>query len=104
MAIKQAHLKKMNELLSNGKTIAEIAKKYPAYDYREIYYEVNDHSFLGKKRTITNRINSLAKSRDPKVRKELAEEAKSLLTELYSRLKINSKKLIEIDRVLRKDV
>lgn len=102
MAIKKHELEKMNELLANGSTIAAIAKKYPNYDYWEIYWEVNDYSFLGKKRTITNRINSLAKSTSPKEREKLSAEAKELITELYSRLKQNSKKLIEIDRALRK--
>jgi len=92
----------MNELLANGTTISNIAREFPIYDYWEIYWKVNDHSFLGKKRTITNRINSLATERSLQVREELAAEAKELLNELYKRLKINSEKLMKIDRVLRK--
>lgn len=102
MAIKKYELEKMNELLANGSTIAAIAKKLPAYGYWEIYWEVNDFSFLGKKRTITNRINQLTKSKNRKERERLAKEAKALITELYKYLKTNSKKLTEIDRVLRK--
>ncbi|MFA6055684.1 MAG: hypothetical protein WC769_09940 [Thermodesulfovibrionales bacterium] len=102
MAIKKADLEKMNELLANGTTIAAIQRKYPNYEYGEIYWEVKDYSFLGKKRKITNRINKIAKSKLPRVRRDLAGETKKLLDELYSQLKINSKKLIEIDRVLRK--
>lgn len=102
VAIKKIDLEKMNELLMNGTTIAEIQRKFPKYDYWEVYWEVNDYSFLGKKRKITNRINKIAKSKVPQTRRELAIEARELLDELYSQLKINSKKLIEIDRVLRK--
>lgn len=102
MAIKKADLSKMNELLANGKTIAEIQRNYPKYEYWEIYWEVNDYSFLGKKRKITNRINKIAKSKSPQLRRDLADEAQKLLDGLYSQLKLNSKKLIEIDRVLRK--
>ena len=102
MTIKKTDLEKMNELLANGTTISNIAREFPIYDYWEIYWKVNDHSFLGKKRTITNRINSLATERSLQVREELAAEAKELLNELYKRLKINSEKLMKIDRVLRK--
>lgn len=102
MAIKKDELEKMNELLANGSTIAAIAKKYPNYDYWEIYWEVSDYSILGKKRTITNRINRLAKCKKTKDREKLAAEAKGLITELYKQLKKNSKKLIDVDRVLRK--
>lgn len=48
MPIKKHELEKMNEALKNGNTIAQLAKKYPKYDYWEIYWEVNDVSFLGK--------------------------------------------------------
>ena len=102
MAIKKADLSKMNELLANGKTIAEIQRNYPKYEYWEIYWEVNDYSFLGKKRKITNRINKIVKLKSPQLRRDLADEVQKLLDALYSQLKLNSKKLIEIDRVLRK--
>ncbi len=102
MAINKADLGKMNELLANGATIAKIQRKYPKYEYWEIYWEVNDYSFLGKKRKITNRIIKIAKLKSPQERRDLADETKELLDELYSQLKFNSKKLIDIDRVLRK--
>ena len=92
----------MNDLLSKGTTIADLEKKFPKYDYWEVYWEVSDYSFLGKKRTITNRINKMAKSRSPRERAEFASQTKKLITELYKRLKENSEKLIEIDRVLRR--
>ena len=62
----------MNDLLTKGTTIADIHRKFPKYDYWEIYYEVNDYSFLGKKRMITNRINKIAKSKKPSERRELS--------------------------------
>jgi hypothetical protein len=91
----------MNDLLSKGKTIADISKKYPQYDYWEIYWQVNDRSFLGKKRTITNRLKSIVGEKDKAVRENLANEAQLLLDEMYQQLKANSAKLIEINRVLR---
>jgi hypothetical protein len=102
MGIKKAELEKMNEMLEKGSTFAQIQRKFEKYDYWEIYWETNDYSFLGKKRMITNRINKIAKSKSPSERREIAKETKEYLDELYSQLKINSKKLIEIDRVLRK--
>ncbi len=102
MPIKRYELKEMNEMLKNGLTFAEINRKYDKYDYWEIYWETNDFSFRGKKTMITNRINKIVKSKSLSERRELAEEAKCLFNELYSQLKDNSKKLIEIDRVLRK--
>ena len=102
MAINKRDLTEMNDLLVKGKTIAQIAKKYPQYDYWEVYWEVNDASFLGKKRTITNRLKRLVTTKTRINREVLAKEAQDLLDELYESLKSNSKKLIEIDRVLRK--
>jgi len=101
MAISKSELESMNDLLAKGKTIAELVKKFPQYDYWDIYWQVNDFSFLGKKRTITNRLKSLVTSKTQADRERLAEEAQELLDELYSQLKSNSAKLIEIDRVLR---
>jgi hypothetical protein len=102
MAINKRDLNEMNDLLVKGKTIAQIAKRHPQYDYWEIYWEVNDASFLGKKRSITNRLKKLVTTKTLADREIVAEEAQDLLDELYERLKSNSKKLIEIDRVLRK--
>jgi len=102
VAIKKAELEKMNEMLEKGSTFAQIQREFKKYDYWEIYWRTNDYSFLGKKRMITNRINKISTSRSPSERRKIAKETKELLVELYSQLKINSKKLIEIDRVLRK--
>ena len=102
MAINKSDLKDMNDLLGKGKTIAQIAKKYSSYDYREIKWELNDVSFLGKKRTITNRLKKLVFTKTRAAREELAQEAQEMLNELYHTLKSNSKNLIDIDRILRR--
>lgn len=101
MVITKPELETMNDLLANGKTIAELVKKFPKYDYWEIYWQVNDYSFLGKKRTITNRLKKLVASKTIVDREKLGAEAQELLDELYVQLKRNSAKLIEIDRALR---
>ena len=101
MAIRKRDLSEMNDLVGKGMTIAQLAEKYPAYDYWEIYWKVSDASFLGKKRAITNRLKKLPTCKSQSKREALAEEAQALLDELYNTLKGNSKKLIEIDRILR---
>lgn len=101
MPISKHELEEMNDLLSKGKTIAELAKKYPRYEYSEIYWQVNDYSFLGKKRSISNRLKKLASSKSLLERKQLALEAQTLLDELYKQLKHNSSKLAAISSVLR---
>ena len=101
MVITKPELETMNDLLANGKTIAELVKKFPKYDYWEIYWQVNDYSFLGKKRTITNRLKKLVACKTLVDREKLGAEAQELLDELYDQLKRNSAKLIEIDRALR---
>lgn len=103
MAINKSELQEMNELLSRGKTIADLEKKYPQYGYWEIYWQVADYSFLGKKRTITNRLKKLVGTKTQAARQGIADEAQSLLDELYLQLKSNSAKLIEIDRALRSE-
>lgn len=101
MPIPKQELEAMNDLLGKGKKIADLAKKYPQYDYWEIYWAVNDYSFLGKKRTITNRLKRLVKEKTMEQRQATADEAQELLDALYKQLKRNSEMLIEIDRVLR---
>ena len=101
MTISKTELEIMNDLLAKGKTIADLAKKYPQYDYWEIYFQVSNYSFLGKKRTITNRLKKLVSTNTKGERETLAAEAQEILDELYSQLKSNSAKLIEIDRILR---
>lgn len=101
MPISKQELEEMNDLLSKGKTIAELAKKYPKYEYSEIYWQVNDYSFLGKKRSISNRLKKLVTSKSSEERVRLADEAQKLLDELYKQLKHNSSKLVAIHALLR---
>lgn len=103
MRIPKADLNQMNDLLSKGKTIADIAKTYPGYDYWEIYWQVNDSSFLGKKRAISNRLKKMVTTTNKAQREKLVDEVKPILNDLYDYLKANSNKLIQIDRVLRRD-
>ncbi|HOD62554.1 MAG TPA: hypothetical protein PKG96_10695 [Bacilli bacterium] len=102
MAIVKAELEIMNDLISKGTNISDLAKKYPQYDYWEIYWSINDYSILGKKRSITNRLNLLVKTQAKDEREKIAAEAQAMLNELYELLKGNSSKLLEIDRILRK--
>lgn len=67
MTIPKATLDQMNDLLSKGNTIANIANEYQDYDYWEIYWQVNDSSFLGKKRMITTRLNKIVTTTNKRV-------------------------------------
>ena len=100
MAISKDELKEMNNLISKGKTISDLAKRYPQYGYWEIYWKVNDYSFLGKKRSITNRLKRLADNNSKEDRAKIVSEAQELLDELYNQLKKNSAKLVDIDHIL----
>jgi hypothetical protein len=102
MPITKQELEEMNDLLAKGKTVADLAKKYSKYDYWEIYWQVSDYSFLGKKRMISNRLRRLVSTKPQAKRQEIATEAKELLDELYKQLKSNSAKLIEINRIIQK--
>ena len=86
--------------LKNEGIIEELHAKFPAYGYWEIYWAVNDSSFLGKKRTITNRIKKLISTKNQTKRQELGDEAQELLDELYAQLKSNSAKLVDISRIV----
>lgn len=100
MAISKHELKDMNRLLESGENIAKIWNKYPKYDYWEIYWSVNDYSLLGKKRMITNRINSARKANSKTERDEFLNEVNILVTEMYELAKKNGKKLVEIGKTI----
>ena len=102
MTINKHDLEKMNDLIGKGTTIADIAKKISKYDYWEIYWEVEDYSLLGKKRSITNRLNKLRKKMPRETRIELVDEVKEILNEIYKASKKNGKKLIDIGKILTK--
>ena len=103
MTIPKATLDEMNGLISKGKTIAYIANENPDYDYWEIYCQVNDSSFLGKRRVISNRLKKMVATTNKAGREELSIEINSIVDDLYGYLKTNSKKLFQIGRVLSKE-
>lgn len=101
MPIKKSDLEKMNDLVGKGATIAEVARKFKNYDYWDIYWEVEDYSLLGKKRSISNRLKKLKGrklTRDERI--ELVDEIRETLNDIYKISKKNGKKLIDIGRVL----
>ena len=100
MRIKKHELEKMNALIESGEMISSVAKQFPKYDYWDIYWAVEDYSLLGKKRSITNRLNKLQKKQIPSERKKLVKEIKELLDEIYKTSKKNGKKLININKIL----
>ncbi len=102
MKISKQDLEKMNDLLEKGATIADIHKKFNKYDYWEIYREVPDYSFLGKKRRISNRLKKLEKDQKKVGRIKLINEIKELLDALYRTSKKNGKKLVDIGKILDK--
>jgi len=101
MTISKHDLEKMTDLLEKGSTIAYIAKKFnKKYDYWEIYREVPDHSFLGKKRSISNRLKKLEKDELKVHRTQLINEIRGILDDLYKTSKKNFKKLIDIGEII----
>lgn len=100
MAIPQHELKEMNRLLEGGMNISDIWAKHSQYDYWEIYWSVSDYSLLGKKRKITNRINSARRATSQAERDELLNEVNSLVTEIYELTKKNGEKLVDIGKVI----
>lgn len=102
MAINEKELQQMNNLLEKGVTISKIAEKFKKYNYWEIYWQVNDYSMLGKKRSITNRLNKLQKNLSKDERQKLVKETKELLDGLYAISKKNGKKLLEIGKAINK--
>ena len=100
MSIAQHELKEMNQLLESGVNISEIAMKYPSYDYWEIYGSVKDFSLRGKKRIITNRLNTLRNSATKAERSDSIDEIDTSITEIYNLTKSNGKKLVDISKVL----
>ncbi|WP_449116977.1 hypothetical protein [Pseudomonas viridiflava] len=61
---------------------------------------MKDYSLLGKKRIITNRLNTLRDSTTKAERSDLIDEIDTLITEMYNLTKSNGKKLVEISEVL----
>lgn len=100
MAIPQHEIKEMNRLLESGQNISDIWSKYKQYDYWEVYCNVSDYSLLGKKRKITNRINSARTASTSAEREKLLDEVNALVTEIYELTKKNGGKLVEISKIV----
>ena len=100
MKIKKHELEKMNSMVENGEMISSVAKQFPKYDYWDIYWAVEDYSLLGKKRSITNRLNKLKKKQTPIESATLIREVKELIDQIYQTSKKNGKKLSNINKII----
>ena len=103
MAIPEETLKKMNEMLEHGSTIADIWRAHGRkYDYEEIYGSVSNYSVLGAKRRITNRLNRLQYRLTKPERQQIVAEIKADLETVYNNAKSNGKKIANILKTLNK--
>jgi hypothetical protein len=78
---------------------------FPEYDYWEIYQAVYDEggkSALGAKRTIANRLMTLAETKKKQERAQIIEEIEELVWHLYNSLKDSQQKLDVLRKVLNK--
>ncbi len=93
-------------LAQEGKQISKIMEQdYPEYDYWEIYWAVHDgggKSALGAKRTIANRLSTLASTGKKHERQAIIEEVDDLVWHLYESLKASQQKLQAIRKALDK--
>ena len=97
--IAENELEEMNKKISQGVTIASLAREYTQYDYWEIYWSVKDSSIQGKKTALTRKINKL---RDmlPNEEKTLLDDIQDKVDDLYSILRDNSNKLSSITKII----
>ncbi len=93
-------------LAKEGKRLSKIMEQdFPEYDYWEIYEVVHDSggkSALGVKRTIANRLATLAGTGRKKEREIVIEEVEDLVWHLYESLKSSQQKLQAIRKALDK--
>lgn len=93
-------------LAKEGKRLSKIMEEdFPDYEYWEIYEAVYDgggKSALGAKRTIANRLATLAKTGKTKEREVIIEEVEELVWHLYDSLKSSQQKLQAIRKTLDK--
>ncbi len=93
-------------LAQEGKQLSKIMEQdFSEYEYWEIYEAVHDgggKSALGVKRTIANRLTTLAETRKKGERTEIIEEVEDLVWHLYESLKASQKKLDAIRKALDK--
>jgi len=96
----------IQSLAQEGKQISKIMEQdYPEHDYWEIYWAVHDaggKSALGAKRTIANRLATLASTGKKHERQAIIEEVDDLVWHLYESLKSSQKKLQAIRKALDK--
>lgn len=96
----------IQELAHEGKQLSKIMENdFPEFEYWEIYEAVHDgggKSALGVKRTIANRLNTLAETKKKNERAEIIEEIEELVWHLYGSLKSSQQKLEAIRKTLNK--
>ena len=96
----------IQELAKEGKQISKIMESdFPEYEYWDIYEAVHDgggKSALGVKRTIANRLTTLADTRKKNERTEIIEEVEELVWHLYDSLKSSQQKIEAIRKALNK--
>ena len=96
----------IKNLAREGKQISKIMEQdFPEYDYWEIYQAVYDEggkSALGVKRTIANRLNTLAETTKKQDRAIIIEEIEELVWHLYGSLKGCQQKLDAMRKILNK--
>ena len=92
------------QMAREGKAIASISEKLGV-----TYWEVHAHvtavgalSWLGAKRSITNRLNKLKRERDQAAREQLVSEASELVNYIYYSGKNLGKKIDSARRTLRR--
>jgi len=93
-------------LAREGKQISKIMEQdFPELDYWEIYQAVYDDggkSALGTKRTIANRLTTLAETTKKQERAAIIEEIEDLVWHLYESLKNSQQKLDALRKILNK--
>lgn len=93
-------------LAQEGKQLSKIMEEdFPEFDYWEIYKAVHDEggkSALGVKRTIANRLTTLASTGKKHERQAIIEEVEDLVWHLYESLKTSQQKLQTIRKALDK--
>ena len=95
---------KIQSLAQEGKQISKIMEEdFPEYAYWDIYEAVHaggGKSARGVKKTITNRLNTLAETRTKEERYQIIEEVGELVWHLYESLKTSQKKLDTIRKTI----
>ena len=96
MEINKKDLSIMERMRKSGHPISEIYAKFAEYDYWEIHWSLEQTSFLGLKRMITNRLNKIENRKNANKINEL----KELINCLYYNAQESNKKLQKITEAL----